>query len=79
MKICTCGNCEECRVREALLVFARQREYAAFEWLPSSTIVGTEAGWNAFARTHTVRELFWVLHVAKETEDYVYELEPVTQ
>ncbi|GER90976.1 hypothetical protein KDW_51380 [Dictyobacter vulcani] len=66
-------------MREALLVFARQREYAGFEWLPSSTIVGTEAGWNAFARTHTVRELFWVLHVAKEIEGYSYELEPVTR
>ncbi|GCE22723.1 hypothetical protein [Dictyobacter kobayashii] len=58
-------------MREALLEFARQRNYAAFEWLPSSTIVGNEKSWNAFARTHTVRELFWVLHVAKEAEGYI--------
>ncbi|WP_126601123.1 hypothetical protein [Dictyobacter aurantiacus] len=79
MKICTCGNCEECHVRAALLEFARQREYAPFEWLPSSTIVGGEKGWHAFARTHTVRELFWVLHVAKESEGYIAALEFTAQ
>lgn len=70
MKICSCGNCEECHVRKALLKFARQRNYAEFAWLPSSMIVGTEAGWNAFSRTHTVREMVWVLHVAQDVEGY---------
>ncbi|GCF11032.1 hypothetical protein [Dictyobacter arantiisoli] len=77
MKNCSCGQCEECRVRVALLEFARHRNYAAFEWMPSSTILGTAQGWQTFSRTHTVREMFWVLHMAHVKEGYTSGLEPV--
>ena len=65
-EVCHCGTCDWCQAKQQVLAFAKQRQWAAFEWTPCSTVAPGEPNWNVFVDAHDLTSLRWVLRVAQE-------------
>ncbi len=55
-------------LQQAVLELGRALDWAAFRWLPSSSVVPGENSWHRFAEVHTQKERERVLEEAKKQQ-----------
>ncbi len=55
-------------LQQAVLEVGRALDWAAFRWLPSSSVVPGESSWHRFAEVHTQKELERVLEEARKQQ-----------